>query len=533
LRLTTLAAFLPLLLAAAPSIVTPVLAATPQVLHRPSEAEPETLDPQKTTSDEPIAITRDMFTGLLTLDNHRHPIPGVAESWDVSPDGKIWIFHLRHGLKWSNGDKLTAEDFVYSFRRLADPATAASDTSDLDQVENALAIIAGTEKDLTKLGVTAIDPVTLRLTLIQPRPALKFLLTDPTLFPLHKATIEKWGKDWVQPAHIVSNGPFHMKAWTPQSDIVLEKNPNFYDADTVKLTEVHWLDSEDPEAELRRYRAGELDFVGLTRNNLPWAKREMADQLHTAAGDSIRFLFFNMTKGPLSQDLRLREAINLAVDRETEVTKVDPRGQEPAYSLVSPLVSDYTPQTMAFKDMSMPDRLARAKELLTAAGYGPENPLKLTVSYMTDPISRANLLAIGQMLSRVGVALTLDNMEWQVLVSRTNQRDFELGYMSAEGPYDDFESALGNYWTGSGTFNFAGYSSKEFDAPYEQVMVELDPAKRRALAEQAERVLVHDFPFAPLEFGIHNRLVNPKLEGLADEITYPQSRYMYFKDSAS
>jgi oligopeptide transport system substrate-binding protein len=502
-----------------------------QVLHRYDQAEPDSLDPQKTNSADSLAIDRDMFIGLATLDAHGKPVPGAAESWDIAPDDKTWTFHLRHDGKWSNGDPVTSADFLYSFRRLVDPKTAAEDPSDLKQVVNYEDIVSGKEKDLTNLGVEAPDPYTLILHLTEPRIALPFLLTDMALAPLHRASMEKAGDQWTQPGNIVSNGPFVMKAWTPQSEIALAKNPNFFDAKDVRLDEVDWLVTENLDAGLTRYRAGELDFVALTRVHLPWARENLSDQLRSAPIDQTVLLFFNMIKGPLSQDIRLREAINLAIDREVLVTKIDPRGEPPAYGMVAPVISNYTAQSMSFKGMPMADRLKRAKELTAAAGFGPDHPLSLQLIYTTDENGRQLMLALAAMLKPIGIDLKLQNMEWQVFVSNMNQRNYDVGgNYSLLGTYDDYENGLDNWRSDAGFANPAGYANPKFDDLFHRGGTATSMATRRELMQQAEKVMLDDYPIAPLEFGQRNVLVNPKIQGYVTDVIDNQSRYLSIRN---
>jgi oligopeptide transport system substrate-binding protein len=506
------------------------LAHAAQVLHRISTAEPDSIDPQKTNSSDSLSIDREMFIGLATLDAHAKPVPGAAEKWDISPDGLTWTFHLRHDDKWSTGEPVTAEDFLYSFRRLVDPKTAAEDPSDLKQVVNYEAIVSGKEKDLTKLGVEAPDPYTLVMHLTEPRIALPFILTDMQLAPLHRASIEKWGDQWTQPGHLVSNGPFIMKTWTPQSEIVLAKNPGFFDAKDVKLDEVHWMVTENLEAGLTRYRAGELDFVPLTRVHLPWAKENMPDQLRSAPVNQTTILFFNMVKGALAKDIRVREAFNLAIDRDVLVTKIDPRGEPPAYGMIPPAISDYTAQSMPFKGTPMADRLKQAKELMTAAGYGPGHPLSLDIMYTTDENSRQILLALSAMLKPVGIDLKLQNSEWQVFVSNMNQRNYDVGFYSLLGAYDDYENGLDNWRSDAGFANPSGYANPKFDDLFHRGGTAKDMETRRVLMQQAEKLMLEDYPIAPLEFGQRNVLVSPKIEGYVTEVIDNQSRYLSIKE---
>jgi oligopeptide transport system substrate-binding protein len=501
-----------------------------QVLHRPSEAEPDSLDPHKMTSGNTVAIARDLFVGLIALDPADKPVPGAAESWEISPDGKLWTFHLRHGMKWSDGTPLTSADFLYSLRRLVDPATAADDPSDLVQVANYEAIVSGKEKDLTRLGVEAPDPDTLKLHLTSPRLALRFLLSDPQIFPVPRAQIEKWGKDWTRPEHIVSNGPFTLKSWTPQAQIVLTKNPNFYDAASVKLDEVDWLNADDMDAAMRRFRGGEFDWMDCLRTTIAFCRQNLADVMHVAPINSVGFFVFNMTKGPLSKDGRLREALSLAIDRETLLGKVLQLDQIPAYSIVPPVVSDYTPATLYFKGMPMADRIAKAKSLMQDAGYGPDHHLAITGTYPTRESTRQALLAVAAMWKPIWVDLTLENVEFKVYENRLNIKDYEMGIMAALGSYDDYENALDNYRSDAGDFNWAGYNNPKFDELFRRGGTSLDIAQRRELMQQAEALVLADNVIAPLYFDVRHRVMNPKLQGVVSGVLYPQSRYLSFAE---
>jgi len=501
-----------------------------QVLHRPNDGEPDTLDPQKSTSAYGLSIDREMFIGLVSLSPKGEPIPGVAMDWAVSADKKVWTFHLRHDAKWSNGDPLTANDFVYSFRRLVDPKTASADYSDIKQVVNAEEIVAGKEKDLTKLGISAPDPYTLVMTLKDPRLILPLALTGGMDFPLHKATIEKWGDTWTQPGHMVSNGPYTLKSWTPQAEIVLAKNPLFWDAGTVKIDEVHWVEASDRETALRRYLAGELDWVPLTRNTLKHGREVRPEEFHRADDNAFSFIMFNMTRGAWSKDVRIREAMSIAIDRKTLVEKINPLGEKEAYSVTPDVITNYTPQEYAWKSEPMADRLKRAKALMAEAGYGPDHPLTLTASYPTQESTRQILLAISAMWQPIGVKIDLQNMEWQVFVGQVNSRNFDIGTMALTGTYDDYESGLDNYRSDAGEYNVCGYSNPKFDDLFHRGQTATDIGVRRASMEEAERTMLADYPLIPLYYGVLNKLVNPKLKGFVDSNDLPQSRFLSFAE---
>ena len=269
---------IPILAALAAGLLATSAARADHVLRRANEAEPESLDPQKTTGLYESNVERDLFIGLLALDPEMKPVGGIAETWEASADKKLWTFHLRHDAKWSNGDPVTSADFLYSFRRLVDPKTAASQTEEIRDVVNAEEIIAGTEKDTTKLGVAAPDPYTIVLTLKQPQIMLPMLLTDSNMVPLNRKAIEG-GSDWTRPGKIITNGPFTLEDWTPNAEIVLKKNPGYFDAAHVALDGVRWVMSDNLDTGFKRFRAGEIDVARVPRTQIKWARENLGAAL--------------------------------------------------------------------------------------------------------------------------------------------------------------------------------------------------------------------------------------------------------------
>ena len=502
------------------------------VLRRANTAEPESLDPQKITGQSEANVDWDLFEPLITLDADRHPVPGAAQSWDISEDEKTWTFHLRPGAKWSDGSPLTATDWVYSFRRLVDPATGAAKYEQIRSVVNAEEIASGREKDLTKLGIVAVDADTLRFTLKQPQLILPLLISDHGAFPVPRAAVEKWGNQWTRPGHILSNGPYVLESWNPHDKIVLTKNPLFHDAAHVAIDKVIHYPVDDELRGVKQYRAGELDWARLPKSQLTWARKEMAGELHSGDWLSLWYAFFNMKQGPLAgpDHKDIREAISLALDRQTIVDKIDPRGQKPAYSMISSLMPDYTPQPYDWQAQPYAERLARAKALMAAAGYTPAHPLKLTLSYTTSDDTRIYLLALAAMWKPIGVEVTLDNMEWSVYQTKIRQFDYDIGVFSEVPDFDDPTEFLVPYRSDAGLYNHCGYANPAFDALMDKASNATDLPTRRAALEAAERTVLADYALAPLQFGVANYLVNPHLVGRRDSLPYPQTRHLSFKD---
>jgi oligopeptide transport system substrate-binding protein len=502
-----------------------------KVLRRSLDAEVESLDPQKGISLYDVDIQHELMEGLTALDMDKKPVPGAALSWDVSADGLTYTFHLRPDGKWSNGDPVTSGDFVYAMRRGVDPATGASDPLALRPILNAEAIIAGREKDVTKLGVEAVDPLTLRIRLAAPSVIFPLRMTDNTAMPLHRATIEKYGADWPRPGHFVGNGAFVLKDWVPQSGMVLTKNPLYHDAASVKLDEVDYFIADNPQSALKRWETGELDtFDRPPVKDLKRLEAAYPDELLAAPINSHAFITINMKRGPLGTDLRLRQALNLAVDRETITQKIIQSGSLPAYGFMPPVIPNYISQPMFFKDMPQAARIAKAKELIKEAGYGPDHPLTVSLIYTTNDQTRTQLLAIAAMWKQIGVETKLDNMEWQVYLNKVQQKDYELGAMAEQGLYNEPEDGFLNYISTNASYNYPGYASAAFDKLFDEAKVATSVETRNGLFEQAEKQMMTDMPVIPLTDTLQHTLVHRRVHGWRADVPYPQSRYLSVAD---
>lgn len=489
------------------------------VLRRASPVEPETLDPQKSAGTPEQMIELDLFEGLTAYDAAAHVIPGVASRWDVSPDGLTWTFHLRPDAKWSDGTAVTAEDFVASFQRLLDPATASPSAEMFEVLTEATPIISGAKKSLSDLGVTAVDRLTLRVTLVHPMPLLPDLLATGAALPVNRAAIAKYGDQWTRPGNMISNGPYRLTAWAPQVGLVLTRNDAFHDAKSVAFDEVHWVVAEDDQTALKRYRANELDIARVPASEFDWAQRTLADHLHVAPQYGIFFLSINMRQEPLASNLKLRTALSMAIDREVLTQKVEPAGEIAAYSFVTGGIAGYEPQTLRFKTLSAADRLAAARKLFAESGAGKAGPLKLTVVYTTDRDRKRMLLAIADMWKECcGVELTMVNREWQVFLTNLRQRDFQIAYDSVYGSYGDAYDVLSGYQSTAGEINDAGYTNPAYDALLDRASATADAAERGHLLGQAERLLIDDSVLLPLNFPVYRALVNPRIRGWQENL---------------
>ena len=505
---------------------TPEAPAAEQVLHRGNGAEPETMDPQKSTGVTEANIQYEMFEGLTTYTPDGQVTPGAAEKWEVSDDGKTYTFHLRDA-KWSNGDPVTAADFVYSFQRLVDPAIAADYAPIADPIVNAEKIRKGEEKDLTKLGVKAVDDKTFQVTLEKAAPYFLGLIRHNTFLPVHKATVEKFGQDWTKPGNIVGNGAFTMQEWTPQASITLVKNPNFHDAANVKLEKIVYYPTEDISEEFKRYRNGELHVTyEVPSDQIGYIEANLKDEYEAKPYLGTYYYVVNATRENGAKK-EVREALALAIDRETIADKVTGGSFLPAYSWVPPGTPDYATQYVSFKDMPMAERVAKAKELLAGAGFTPEKPLKLEILYNTSENHKKIAVAIQDMWKQVGVDATLNNQEWQVYLDTRDNKAFDVARAAWIGDYADPITFLDLFLSDAGVRNDAGYNNAEFDKLVKDSFGISDPKARMTSLEKAEQMFLADLPIIPILHYKTKHMVSKKVAGWAyNNLDFHLGRYM-------
>jgi oligopeptide transport system substrate-binding protein len=338
--------------------------------NRGNSAEPESLDPHKTSTIYEAHILRDLFEGLVMQGPKAELIPGAAESWTLSDDSTVYTFQLRADAVWSNGDPVTAEDFVYAFRRLQNPETAAEYASMLYVVKGAEEVNKGTGKP-EDIGVRAVDEKTLEVTLKAPTPYFLEMLAHQATYPVHRASIEALGADWVKPGKMVSNGAFTLTEWVPNDHITIVKNMNFHDAENVRLEKVNYIPTEDRSTAIKRYEAGELDSNDdMPTEQLADLRARFGDQVNIGPYLGTYYYAVKWDKEPWN-NVQLRRAISMAIDRDFLAEKVWSNSMIPAYGMVPPGIEGYTPAQADYAGMSQIDREDEATRILTELGYGP------------------------------------------------------------------------------------------------------------------------------------------------------------------
>jgi oligopeptide transport system substrate-binding protein len=492
-------------------------------------SEPISLDPHKVTGTWEHRILLDNMVGL-TMDNALgEAVPGMAERWETSPDGRVWTFYLRDAV-WSDGVAVTAEDFVFSFRRILKPETASEYASLLYLLKGALAINEGKAAPET-LGVRAVTPRILEVTLEHPAPYLPELAKHQTMMPVPRHMFEKYGDAWSQPQHYVSNGPYRIVEWRLGDYVRAVKNPRFWDADKVCIDEVYYYPTTDAISAERRVKRGELDLnTDIQSNRIAFLRDQMPGYVQTHTYLGVSYLAFN-THVPALKDARVRQALSMAIDREFITGKLMRGGQSPAYTFTPPGVANYqAPKPPAWASLTYAERQVLARRLLAEAGYGPENPLTIEIKHRNSADPTLVMPAIQADWKAIGVDARLAQNEVQIAYSSYRARDFQVADAAWIADYNDPMSFLYLMHSTTGAQNYGDYKSPAFDGLLAKADNEPDAKVRAGFLAQAEQLMLDDATVAPTYFYVNKNLVSPRITGwqanLAD--LHP-TRYMCTK----
>ncbi|ELE9236444.1 oligopeptide ABC transporter substrate-binding protein OppA [Enterobacter kobei] len=485
-----------------------------QTLVRNNGAEVQSLDPHKIEGVPESNVNRDLFEGLLVTDVDGHPAPGVAEKWE-NKDFKVWTFHLRKDAKWSDGTPVTAEDFVYSWQRLANPNTASPYASYLQygHIANIDDIIAG-KKPVTDLGVKAIDANTFEVTLSEPVPYFYKLLVHPSVSPVPKSAVEKFGEKWTQPANIVTNGAYKLKDWVVNERMVLERNPQYWDNAKTVINQVTYLPISSEVTDVNRYRSGEID---MTYNNMPIElfqklKKEIPKEVHVDPYLCTYYYEINNQKAPFT-DVRVRTALKLALDRDIIVNKVKNQGDLPAYSYTPPYTDGMKLVEPEWFKWSQEKRNEEAKKLLAEAGYTADKPLTFNLLYNTSDLHKKLAIAVASIWKKnLGVNVKLENQEWKTFLDTRHQGTFDVARAGWCADYNEPTSFLNTMLSDSSN-NTAHYKSPAFDKIIADTLKVSDDAQRAELYAKSEEQLDKDSAIVPVYYYVNARLVKPWVGG--------------------
>ncbi|RXK54378.1 peptide ABC transporter substrate-binding protein [Oleiharenicola lentus] len=483
-------------------------------------AEPATLDPQIVTGIPERNIVCTLFEGLTRSDpTTLEAQPGAAERWEISADGLLYTFHLRPGMKWSDGVPLTARDFYASFRRLLSPGLASDNTDQLYPVVNAEDYHKGRLQDFSAVGFRVIDDLTLEIRLAHPAPYLLKTMAARSWFPVPLHVIEKHGDPllsnnrWSQPGTLVGNGPFVIKDWKADSHLEVARSPTYWNREAVKLNGVRFLPIENFTGEEAAFRSGQLHKT----NRVPLAKiavyrREAPEKLKIHPYSGVYYFNFNVNRPPFT-DVRVRRALAMAVDREQLVANVTRADEIPAYHFTLEGIDGYVSEARTKLDFD------EARRLLAEAGYpGGKGLEPITLIYNTAENHRLIAETIQQVWKReLGIDLRLENMEWKVYLDNMQNENYQLcraGLIME--PYD--ASQFLRVFTSDSGFNRTGWSDPEYDRLYKQLVHTADRAKRLELMQRMEKILTDAMPILPVYYYTNQYLMDPSVRGWSNNL---------------
>lgn len=486
------------------------------MLRRGNGAEPESLDPHSARSEAALTILRDVYEGLTEIGPDGAPKLAAADRCVISPDGMTYRFHLRSQGRWSNGQPLVAEDFAAAWRRLVDPRTGAQYAQLLAPVQGAMAIAAGRAPPST-LGVQAPDAATLVVELVHPTPYFLAVLSHPATFPINRAVLAAHGRGFAKPGVMVSNGAFVLTRWDFGSHLIAVRNRQYWDDAHTQLDGVEYYSFAEPAMELRAFRTGELDTTAtIPAAQYPWIKQHLGRELHVAPQLAVYYLGLNLRRAPFLGSPPLRRALSMVIDRERLVQSVTGTGESPAYTFVPPQTFNYSPPLPDYASWPMPRRIARARELLAAAGL-LKSPPAIELRYNSSELHTRIAVAVAAMWKQaLGIDTTLHAEEFKVLLQDIDRGDVtEVFRASWLADYDDAYSFLQVLQSGFG-INLPRYSSAEYDDLLARAAAEGDAGRRRVLLENAERIMIADQPLIPLYFYVAKHLVSARVHGWRD-----------------
>jgi len=499
--------------AAALATVRPARAAEP-TYRRGNDADPETLDPHRSSSVSEAHILRDLGDGLLTYDNVGALIPGAARAWTVSEDGRTLHFDLRPDGRWSNGEPVTAADFVYAFRRILDPATGAKYAEILYPIRNAGAVNRG-EKPVDALGVTAEGPLGLSIALEQPTPYILELLTHQTALPVHRASVERYGESFTRPGNLITNGPYRLIDRVPGGAITLEANPHHPDAASFAIRRVAFLPTPDIASAVRRYAAGEIDSLSdLPVDQIADLRRRFGSQVVLGPSLGLAALVVNTRKAPFS-DVRVRQALSLVIDREYLADGLNGGTMSPAYSLCPPGLDNYRTPPETTGRLGLPiDHEETARRLLAEAGFGPDRPLHVEYRFNVSDNNRTVAVALAEMWRDLGIVTRFVYTDAKTHFAYLRDGgDFDIARASWIADYSDPQNFLFLLQTG----NAAAIATTWSDAAYDDLLAraarERDLGRRADLLYEAETIALRALPWIPLMFYKSKALIAPRLHG--------------------
>jgi oligopeptide transport system substrate-binding protein len=498
-----------------------------QILRRGIGGEPASLDPEEAADTFSFEVIRDLYEGLATELPDGTVVPGVASSWTVDASGTRYTFQLRPDAKWSNGTRVRAKDFVEAWRRVVDPKRASPVADTLRPVAGAAAIIVG-RLPPSSLGVTAARDDLLVVNLERPAPYFPQVLTHSATFPVYSEEAAKShnGSNWV------SNGPYVLSNWTPGSNLRLRQNIWYWDRINARIPSVEYIPIPDENAEFRQYRAGQLDITqSVPSSALDALRAERPNELFVAPFLATAYYALNLRSPFFATNLNMRKALAFAIDRKALEVTILPFGQRPAYGFVAPGTWNYDPQHWEWRDLPDSERKDEARRLYMLAGFSAQRPLHLRVLFNSNNSIKQVAVAIASMWKQtLGIDTELMDEEYRVFLdSRRDTSRWEVARLGWTADYNDAANFLDTLRSGSPN-NDARYARQEFNDLLDRAASTVDPSKRRQLLQDAEAMMLSDYPILPIYFFSSKRLIKPYLKGaVANPLNRLYSKHLFIE----
>lgn len=506
------------------------LLAEQQHIVRHIKDEPASLDPIKAVGLPEAQVARDLFEGLVNQDADGKVIPGVAIHWQTT-NNQTYLFTLRKDARWSNGDVVTAHDFVYSWQRLVDPNNRSPFAwfAQLAGIQNAEEIISGKLAN-DQLGIVAVDDFTLKVQLNKPVPYFVNLTAHFSLFPVLKSTVEKYGNDWTKVDNLVGNGAFKLQERVVNEKLVLIPNENYWDHANTLLTKVIFIPINQESNATKRYLAGDIDITeSFPKNMYRKLLEEIPSQVYTPEQLGTYYYAFNTQRAP-TNDVRVRKALSYAIDRQIIAEKVLGTGEKPAYHLTPDVTAGFKAETSLLQQQSQAELDMQAKALIQAAGFGPDNPLKLTLLYNTSESHQKIAIAVASMWKKtLGADVKLQNQEWKTYIDSRNSGNFDVVRASWVGDYNEASTFL-SLLTSTHSGNIAKFNSPAYDALLAIASHETKPVELMADYNKAEQMIADQTPIAPIYQYTNGRLIKPWVKGYPitnpEDVAYSHEMYI-------
>ncbi|CDM88353.1 ABC transporter substrate-binding protein [Xenorhabdus bovienii] len=495
-----------------------------QEIVRNNGSEPASLDVHKVESDTEFNIIHDFFDGLVYTDNKGDIIPKLATSWETE-NNQTWIFHLRKGAKWSDGSPITAHDVVFSWQRLLNPQMGSPYGSYLVNatVVNANDILTG-KKQAEDLGIKALDDFTLEVKLDRPVGDFLQMLAHPIMVIVSEKTIKKYGDKWTKPEYFVGSGPFKLSEWVVNEKVIGVRNPQYWDDKNTVINKVTYLPLSSDKADLNRYLAGEIDItLTIPLESFPSLKKNSGEQIYISPRLGVYYYEFNTQKPPFN-DVRVRQALSLAVDRDIIANKVLGQGQRPAYTLLPPKTGGFDFQQPDYASWTQKQRIEKAKSLLNEAGFNQNNPLRFNLLYNTSEAHKKIAIAVSSMWKKnLGVDAVLQNQEWKVMLDNKYQGKFDVARYGWIGDYNSPMSFL-NIFMSDSTQNSSKYSNQNFD----KLVLKAGETNKKDYYQQAVDIFTDDSPVITVYYYVNAKMVKPYLGGVyIDPRGYVSTKDLY------